>query len=636
MSETFEHLGPYRVGELLGRGGMGNVYSGQHVKTGQNVAVKVISPTISEEPRFRRRFATEIEALKLLSHPSIVKLIGYGEEEGILFYSMELIEGETLQKVIRREKRLPWPQVIDLAIRICSGLKHAHDIGVTHRDLKPANLILTGNEDWPIKIVDFGIPKIFGDTTDQTYTGSILGTPDYMAPEQANGGVVNAKTDLYCLGSTIYAALSGRPPFRGKNVTDVITKLKREEPPDLRELNLDSDLPAELRELICELLRKDPKTRPPTALVVMNRLKAISESLRAAGTMVDSPKTIAPGYASEQAMTLETGQHGSDNDVTFAVGNQAAKGIAPFNIGSNRTALDTDSQKNADAENHGERSNPSVVHRGHMEPGTNELGFASEEEAIEQKTHFETVDDKPLRSRVFDDASESQSAAATWLPALGLVAIVATIIGIVAMQLGAGPNADELYTAAMENRDQDAAKIFLREYADDERHPEVELMLMQDRLSAVVRRIKTRKRIGASSLQPSEDSFLDAGSLWTEGEPGASEAFTRWVTLFGDDVKVENDLLELAHFFSGRDNDHTDESEDPRLEPLREKMTSWRELPTDTQTQRLEDLIETFDGKIWAAVIIEEAQVRLMELKKTESANEGGEETVFESPKDSS
>ena len=155
-----EFLGPYQLGELLGRGGMGSVYAGVHGKSGQRVAVKLISPHVSDEMRFRRRFDAEIETLKRLRHDNIVQLIGYGEEQGQLFYSMELVEGESLQKRVRREKRLEWLPTIDIAIQVCSALKHAHDIGVIHRDLKPANLILTESDQ--VKLVDFGIAKIFG------------------------------------------------------------------------------------------------------------------------------------------------------------------------------------------------------------------------------------------------------------------------------------------------------------------------------------------------------------------------------------------------------------------------------------------------------------------------------------------
>ena len=250
MSE-FEFLGPYRLGEPLGRGGMGSVYRGTHATSGDEVAVKLISQNVADEPRFRRRFADEVETLKRLRHNGIVRLIGYGEEDGQLFYSMELVEGESLQQQIRREKKIAWNRAIDIAIEVCGALKHAHDIGVIHRDLKPANLVITTNGS--VKLVDFGIAKIFGNS-EQTLAGSVLGTADYMAPEQAGGGAITPRTDLYALGSVLYAMLTGRPPFTGKKITEVIDSLKRQRPVPL-EL-IDPELPDALTELIHELLEK--------------------------------------------------------------------------------------------------------------------------------------------------------------------------------------------------------------------------------------------------------------------------------------------------------------------------------------------------------------------------------------------
>ncbi len=268
---SFEFLGPYRIGKPLGKGGMGSVFAAVHEKSGEKVAVKLIAAHVADEPRFRRRFDDEVKTLQQLRHKNIVRLIGFGEEKGQLFYSMELVEGETLQARIRREKKISWLPALNIGIDICAALKHAHDFGVIHRDLKPANLLL-GSDDG-VKLVDFGIAKIFGDG-EQTLAGSVLGTADYMAPEQATGSGVTVRTDLYAFGSVMYAMLAGRPPFRGKNVTEVIESLKRDRPVPL-EL-IDPNLPEEIVDLVHQLLEKRPEDRPPTALSVMNRLKAMA------------------------------------------------------------------------------------------------------------------------------------------------------------------------------------------------------------------------------------------------------------------------------------------------------------------------------------------------------------------------
>jgi serine/threonine protein kinase len=149
----FEFLGPYRIGKPLGRGGMGTVFAAVHVKTGEKVAVKLISAHVADEKRFRRRFDDEVKTLQQLKHKNIVRLIGFGEEEGQLFYSMELVEGETLQQWVRREKKVSWLPAINIAIEVCAALKHAHDFGVIHRDLKPANLMLAADNG--VKLVDW-------------------------------------------------------------------------------------------------------------------------------------------------------------------------------------------------------------------------------------------------------------------------------------------------------------------------------------------------------------------------------------------------------------------------------------------------------------------------------------------------
>src|SRR6056297_2685989 len=179
-----EVLGPYRIIRPLGRGGMGTVYEAIVEQTGEPVAVKLIAASVADEPRFQERFKTEIHALHRLKHKGIVRLLhSHIYEAGRIFYSMELVEGESLHERLRREKKLDWMEAIEISIQVCAALKHAHDAGVTHRDLKPANLMLTpeGN----VKILDFGIAKLFGNSS-QTHVGSVLGTADFMAPEQAD------------------------------------------------------------------------------------------------------------------------------------------------------------------------------------------------------------------------------------------------------------------------------------------------------------------------------------------------------------------------------------------------------------------------------------------------------------------
>ncbi len=280
-----EKLGPYLLDEQIGKGGMGFVYSARHEDTGAEVAVKMLASTFADDHNFRDRFQQEIETLQQLQHPGIVQIIGYGQEEDILYYAMELVKGRTLFQMLRENGTFTWREVIRITIDICYALKHAHDRGVIHRDLKPSNLFLT--DDDQVKLVDFGIARLFG-TTQLTADHSVVGTADYMAPEQAEGVRPTIKTDLYSLGSVMYALLTGRPPFASASVAQVIHKLKYDQPQPITESI--ADVPQELDYIVRQLLSKQPNHRIPTPLAVAHRLQAMQHALEA-NMPVKSPKS---------------------------------------------------------------------------------------------------------------------------------------------------------------------------------------------------------------------------------------------------------------------------------------------------------------------------------------------------------
>ena len=254
---------------------MGTVYAGVHEETGQRAAIKSLSVSVEADDNLRERFLTEIETLKKLKHPNIVELYGDGEDNGLLFYVMELVEGKTLQEQLQAGVRFDWQQVVRIALDVCQALKHAHDRGVIHRDLKPANLLRT--PDGQIKLSDFGIAKLFG-ATQLTAHGSVVGTADYMAPEQAEGNPVTNRTDLYSLGAVLFTLLARRPPFTGSSLPQVFHKLRCEEAPPVRRYA--PHVPAELELIIQQLLKKDPNERIPTALTLSNRLRAMQHALQ--------------------------------------------------------------------------------------------------------------------------------------------------------------------------------------------------------------------------------------------------------------------------------------------------------------------------------------------------------------------
>ena len=304
-----QQLGPYVLGKRLGRGGMGAVYEAKHQKTGEYVAVKVLASHLADDLGLKERFEAEIQTLKPLRCPGIVQLIAYGEDEGQPYFAMELVEGQSLERLIRGGRTFSAEEVIGFSIEIARSLKVAHDHGIIHRDLKPANLLIPDDADGAhagVKLADFGIAKLFG-AASQTAHGSIVGTAEYMAPEQAAGKPLDARADLYTLGLVMFTMIAGKPPFRGSQLTEIITKQLRETPP--RVSSFHHNIPKELDTLIDELLAKDPVKRPASALAVGRRLTVIQDTLAARESSLENssvdgaPSLIIQGQADSAAVT---------------------------------------------------------------------------------------------------------------------------------------------------------------------------------------------------------------------------------------------------------------------------------------------------------------------------------------------
>src|SRR4051812_23863338 len=267
-------LGPYEMEKPLGRGGMGSVYAATDSQTGQRVAIKALTPQLAMAEGFREKFESEIESLKTLKHDGIVRLYGYGEQDGVLFYSMELVEGISLEDELKAGRRFNWREVTNIAVQLSLALKHAHDHGIIHRDIKPANILLHGDEH--VKLADFGIARLFG-TTSLTTAGGVLGTADYMSPEQADGRPVTARCDQYSLGGVMYALLTGRPPFRAKNLPQMLQLQRFANPEPVRRYA--PETPEQLERVVMQLLSKDPADRFPNTQVLARHLQAMVMAL---------------------------------------------------------------------------------------------------------------------------------------------------------------------------------------------------------------------------------------------------------------------------------------------------------------------------------------------------------------------
>jgi serine/threonine-protein kinase len=270
MATHLERLGPYRLDRRIGRGGMGTVYAATADVTGEQVAVKVLSTIHGPDEGFHDRFAAEIDSLRMLNHPNIVRILGYGDEDDCRFYAMELVDGCSLQEALEKGRQFTWQEATRIGVQICRALKHAHDRGIIHRDIKPANLLLT--TDGTVKLSDFGIAKLFGNAG-MTADGGVIGTAEYMAPEQADGKPATARSDLYSLGGVLYALLAGRPPFRAKSLLEMLQLQRFAEPEPIYRLK--PAVPRALNDLVLQLLHKDPAKRMPSAMMTSRGLEAV-------------------------------------------------------------------------------------------------------------------------------------------------------------------------------------------------------------------------------------------------------------------------------------------------------------------------------------------------------------------------
>jgi serine/threonine-protein kinase len=273
-----KQIGPFLIEKELGAGAMGAVYRGKYLKTGALVAIKVMAPGLGEtNPKSVARFEREAAILKQLKHPNIVRYYGSGKYQGMPFYAMEYIQGESMDRTITRRDRMSWEQVVELGKQLCSALQHAHDVGIVHRDLKPSNLMLL--PDGTIKLTDFGIAKDL-DVTQLTAANCAIGTAAYMSPEQCKGDPnLTAKSDLYSLGVVFYELLTGRKPFVAENAMDMFmlhVTGKFERPSKLV-----PELPMWLDTLVCQLLEKKPEHRPVNATMVGDVLATIQEKAEA-------------------------------------------------------------------------------------------------------------------------------------------------------------------------------------------------------------------------------------------------------------------------------------------------------------------------------------------------------------------
>ncbi|WP_457632241.1 serine/threonine-protein kinase [Oceanithermus desulfurans] len=267
--------GRYRLIEPIGSGGMAEVWRARDERVGREVAVKLLHAHV--HPLERERFAQEVRALAALSHPGVVAIYDLGEEEGRTYFVMELVRGGTFDRLGPFESGVEGLAILEAALEVLAALSHLHARGILHRDLTPKNILLT--EEGRPKLMDFGLAYLAEATRHFTRTGYTLGTPQYMAPEQAKGVALTPAADLYAFGAVLYRTLTGRPPFEGEHDQAVLYQHVYEPPRDPIELN--PALPQVLAAWLLRMLEKEPAARPQSAAQARRELAAVLEAVRA-------------------------------------------------------------------------------------------------------------------------------------------------------------------------------------------------------------------------------------------------------------------------------------------------------------------------------------------------------------------
>ncbi len=334
----------YEVLELLAEGGMGTVFIAQHLRLAKQVALKTIHPELAGDQELAERFAREAMVTAKLDHPHVASALDYGTlPEGGAYLIMQLVRGPSLQDVVERGGRLSWPRVCAIGVQVADALSAAHAEGIIHRDLKPENVLLEPRDDGSelVKVLDFGIARIgpsdgmtpatSGTGARLTRRGTVMGTPGYMSPEQALGEAVDARSDLYALGTLVWEALAGRQLWEGESLTDIVAEqLSGDRVARLSVVSEDPSIPPALQELTDALLSRKPVHRPENAAQVRDAFRELALRATVSGdprARLTPPAGMAPSRPDPStAPTLPSHALGSERartswrTVAFALG----------------------------------------------------------------------------------------------------------------------------------------------------------------------------------------------------------------------------------------------------------------------------------------------------------------------------
>src|SRR5262245_44063773 len=285
---TGQTLGDYRVLRRLGQGGMGQVYLAEQISLKRKVALKLLRSDLAANAVSLARFKREAEAVAKATHANIVQVYAIGESGGLHFMALEYVEGRNLRDYLAKKGPPELLQALSIMRQVASALQRASELGIIHRDIKPENILLTRKGE--VKVADFGLSRCLdGDrpALNLTQSGTTLGTPLYMSPEQVEGRPLDPRTDIYSFGVTCYHMLTGQPPFQGASAFEVVLQHVRSDPVPLSAVR--PDLPPALCAIIHRMLAKDPARRYQTARELLKDLSRLRESLSGTAAVVTAP-----------------------------------------------------------------------------------------------------------------------------------------------------------------------------------------------------------------------------------------------------------------------------------------------------------------------------------------------------------
>ena len=603
-----QKLGPFELLRVIGRGGMGMVYEARESGCQERVAVKALSPVLSFDDHFRNRFEAEIDALMLLDHPNIVRLLSYGQDEGNLFFAMELVDGTSLYQEQKQGYAFHWREIIDIAIQVCEGLRHAHDRGIVHRDLKPGNLMMDAQR--KVKITDFGIAKTFG-RSELTNDGNVLGTMDFMAPEQARGQNATARSDLFSLGTVMYSLLAGRPPFLRDSVEATFDALLSNDPPPRLD-KVAPDIPKPLAALIHRLMEKDPTQRIATALATGRQLVHVRDQVKRVPTG-DTQVVGAEHDLLETANTRVVADHAT-GDREFGETAERRDHRLPTNVSPDSVPVSRVAPAAGET-----RPEPLDF------PGR-QPNYYNEVTAQQRKKKSELISERPESGRV-------------WPLVLALGAVV-TLFAVGLWIASRQPTRAELLSIIMDNefnlsRVQQELKLYQQLYYDDSSEEQKAYIGgLVDRVDVIKYANELSKRQKPSAKRPLtqiESKFLENYDKAQEDVPEALSRMRSFRQIYAgrEDLSVlDTQAMLMAQRFTKRWQKIADLKIQQGRQFINDALTTARRMGNKSEaTKLIQWVIESYSQDPWAEDLIKEAKRELADLETTEPDTEGEPES---------